>query len=55
MKIGLNFGQELKKNLVNCVQTHSNVFAWSHEDMSEIDLRIACHKLAISKDTRAVK
>lgn len=55
MKIGLNLGQALKKNLVNCMQTYSNVFAWSHDDMSGIDQRITCHKLAISKDTIAVQ
>ena len=40
---------------MQCLQAHADVFAWTHEDMSGIDLEVACHKLAIKKGARAVR
>lgn len=55
MKIRSTLGQELKTRLVECMQAHVNVFAWSHVDMLGINPKLACHRLAISKNARPVK
>ena len=47
IKIGLKLKKELKRELVHCLQTHSDVFAWMHDEMAGIDPEIACHRLAI--------
>ena len=40
---------------MKCLQSHANIFAWSHEDMPGIDPKVACHKLAIKKRARLVR
>lgn len=48
-------GQELNTRLVECMRAHVNVFPWSHVDMPRINPKLACHRLAISKNARPVK
>ena len=55
VKIGSGLGEEIKGKLVKCLQSHANIFVWSHEDMSGIDRRVTCHKLAIRKGARPVR
>ena len=40
---------------MHCLRAHADVFAWTHEDMSGIDLEVACHRLAIRKGARPVR
>ena len=47
--------EALKGELVKCLQSHADIFAWSHEDMPGIDRGVACHKLAVKKGARPVR
>lgn len=47
--------EEIKRDLVRCLQAHSDVFTWSHEDMPGMDPEMACHKVVINKGARPVK
>lgn len=49
VKIGSGLVGAVKGELVNCLQSHADIFVWSHEDMPGIDRGVACHKLAIKK------
>ncbi|XP_052297280.1 uncharacterized protein LOC127902413 [Citrus sinensis] len=55
VKIRSGLGEAIKGELVKCLQSHADIFAWSHEDMPGIDRGVACHKLAIKKGARLVR
>ena len=55
VKIGSRLGETIKGELVKCLQSHTDIFAWSHEDIPGIDRRVACHKLVIRKGARSVR
>ena len=55
VKIGSGLVGAIKGELVKCLQSHADIFAWSHEDMPGIDRRVACHKFAIKKGARPVR
>ncbi|KAH9698780.1 protein kinase domain-containing protein [Citrus sinensis] len=55
VKVGSELGEAIKGELVKCLQSHADIFAWSHEDMPGIDRRVACHKFAIRKGARPVR
>ncbi|KAK9190984.1 hypothetical protein WN943_019594 [Citrus x changshan-huyou] len=55
IRIGSRLKEEQKQELVQCLQAHTDVFAWAHEDMPGIDPEVTCHKLAIKKGARAVR
>ena len=55
VKIRSGLGEAIKCELVKCLQSHADIFAWLHEDMPGIDRRVACHKFAIKKGTRSVR
>ena len=55
VKIGSGLSEEIKGELVKCLQSHADIFAWSYEDMPGIDRGVACHKLAIKKGARPVR
>lgn len=40
---------------MECLRAHVDVFIWSHDDMLRIHLKLVCHKLAVSKNTKPVK
>lgn len=54
-KIKSSLSQEMRDGLVECLQSHRDVFAWSHKNIPGIDPGIACYKLAIKKWARPVK
>ncbi|XP_015382951.1 uncharacterized protein LOC107175733 [Citrus sinensis] len=54
IKIGSGLVGTVKGELVKCLQSHADIFVWSHEDMPGIDSRVTCHKLAIKKGARPV-
>ena len=43
------------EELVRCLRAHTDVFAWTHEDMPGINHEVACHRLAIRKDARPIR
>lgn len=49
LRIGSKIEGELKQELIHCMRSHANVFAWTHDDMPMIDPEVACHRLAIKK------
>ena len=55
IRIGSRLKEEQKQELVQCLQAHTDVFAWAHEDMLGIDPEVACHRLAIKNGARAVR
>ena len=55
VKIGSGLGEATRGELIRCLQSHADIFAWSREDMPGIDPVVACHKLAIRKGVRPVK
>ncbi|KAH9802826.1 Ribonuclease H [Citrus sinensis] len=55
VKVGSELGEAIKGELVKCLQSHADIFAWSHEDMSGINRGVACHKLAVKKGPRPVR
>ncbi|XP_052290095.1 uncharacterized protein LOC127899963 [Citrus sinensis] len=55
VKVGSELGEAIKGELVKCLRSHADIFAWSHEDMPGIDRGVACHKLAIKKGARPVR
>ncbi len=55
VKIESKLKERLKKELVHCLQFHSDVFAWTHDDMPRINPKVACHKLAIKNCARPVR
>ena len=55
VKIRSSLSEAIKDEVVKCLQSHVNIFAWSYEDMPGIDPRIACHKLAIKKGAKPVR
>ena len=55
VKVGLELSEAIKDELVKYLQSHADIFAWSHEDMTGIDRGIAYHKLAIKKGARSVR
>ena len=55
VRIGSGMDEVIKGELVKCLQSHADIFAWSHEDMPGIDPEVACHKLAIRKGTKPVR
>ena len=55
VKIESSLKEAIRGELVKCLQSDPDIFAWSHEDMLEIDPRVAYHKLAIKKGARPVR
>ena len=55
VKIGSGLVGTVKDELVKCLQSHADIFAWSHGDMPGIDRKVACHKLTIKKGARPVR
>ena len=41
VKIGSGLGEAIKGELVKCLQSYADIFAWSHEDMPRIDRGVA--------------
>ena len=55
VKVGSGLVGTVKGELVKCLQSHADIFVWSHKDMLGIDRGVAYHKLAIKKGARPVR
>ena len=40
VKIGTNLHEGIKTDLTNLLKEYKDVFTWSHEDMSRIDIKV---------------
>ena len=55
VRIGSGLGDAIKCELVKCLQSHANIFAWSHKNMPGVNPGVTCCKLAIKKCARSVR
>ena len=54
-RIGTSMGEKTKQNHVGFLKKSTNVFAWSHEDMPEIDPSVITHCLNMSPSYKPVR
>jgi hypothetical protein len=47
-RIGANLPSQIKESLIQFLKSNKDVFAWSHEDMPDIDPSIISHKLSFN-------
>ena len=53
-RIRANLEGKIKKDLIRFLRENINVFAWSHEDMPDIDLSVITHCLNIYPSSKHV-
>uniref|UniRef100_A0A2N9GHQ1 Reverse transcriptase/retrotransposon-derived protein RNase H-like domain-containing protein n=1 Tax=Fagus sylvatica TaxID=28930 RepID=A0A2N9GHQ1_FAGSY len=53
--IGTKMDGRVKKALIKFLRDNTDVFAWTHEDMSGIDPSVICHKLNVDSSMRPIK
>ena len=51
-RIGTTLSPEMKSMLVQFLKENLNIFAWSHEDMPGISLRVIEHKLNMNLEKK---
>lgn len=54
-RVGLDLLKEFKVRLRDFLVENRDVFAWTHEDMPEIDPKVAIHKLNVDPTLRPIK
>ena len=54
IRIGTSMGEKTKQDLVGFLKKSTYVFAWSHEDMPEIDPSVITHRLNVSLSYKLV-
>lgn len=54
-KVGALLHEEARENFRAFLQKNSDIFTWSHEDMSEIDPTIIIHRLNVDPQYKSVK
>ena len=54
-KIGADWEEKIKKDLIRFLRENIDVFAWSHEDMPDIDLSVITHRLNIYPSSKPVR
>ena len=54
IRIGTSMGEKTKQDLVGFLKKSTDVFAWSHEDMPEIDPNVITHHLNVSLSYKLV-
>ncbi|CAL2257083.1 unnamed protein product [Prunus armeniaca] len=55
VKIGTTLTPSLRAQFIEFLQHHSEVFAWSYDDMSGISPKVISHKLSISSAYKPVR
>ena len=55
VKIGGGLDSEIKKDLVKLLREYNDIFAWSHEEMPDIPLSLATHRLAVDATFKLIK
>ena len=54
-RIGADLEEKIKKDLIRFLRENIDVFAWSHEDMPDIDLSVITHRLNIYPSSKPVR
>ena len=55
MKIGTTLSPATRKELIDLLQDHNNVFTWSYQDMPGLDTDIVVHRLPLRKECAPIK
>jgi len=55
ISISESFSPTEKQDLIALIKEYIDVFAWSYEDMPDLDPQVAMHHLNIKSDTKPVK
>ena len=55
IRVGTNLSTKMKKKLVQFLKDNLDVFAWSHEDMLGISIKIIQHKLNVDPEKKPVQ
>ena len=55
IRVGTTLSTKMKKKLVQFLKDNLDVFAWSHEDMLGISIKIIQHKLNVDPEKKPVQ
>ena len=55
VKIGTTLSPTTRKELIDLLQDYNDVFAWSYQDMSSLDIDIVVHRLPLREECAPVK
>lgn len=55
VKIGASLVPDVKENMIDFIREYTNVFAWSYQDMSGLDIDIVEHYLPLKSGCPPVK
>ena len=55
VKIGTTLSPATRKELIDLLQDYSDVFAWSYQDMPDLDTDIVVHRLPLKEECMPVK
>ena len=55
IRVGMTLSTKMKKKLVQFLKDNLDVFAWSHEDMLGISIKIIQHKLNVDPEKKPVQ
>ena len=53
-RVGMTISTHMKKKLVQFIKENLEIFAWSHEDMLGISIKIIQHKLEVDLEKKPV-
>ena len=53
--MGTMASQTVRQDLANFLKSNQDIFAWSHEDMPEIDPSVIVHRLHVNPDSPPVR
>ena len=55
IKIGTLIGKDIKESLIKLLDKYKDVFTWSYQDMSGLDINVIVHKLLLKPECKLVK
>ena len=55
VKIGITLSPAIRKELIDLFQDYSDVFAWSYQDIPNLDIDIVVHHLSLKEECAPVK
>ena len=55
VKIGITLSPATRKELIDLLQDYNDVFAWSYQDMPDLDTDIVVHRLSLREEYAPVK
>ena len=55
VKIGTTLSSATRKKLIDLLQDYNNVFAWSYQGMSSLNIDIVVHRLPLREECALIK